>query len=202
MATGSGLIDQVGYKTIGAVLTSTTMPTINMAIAWLTNGTYELLRRINPILIPEHIKAPTALTFYGGRDTLPADYFKAITVYDGSGQFKYVDPRTFGIVETGTDSYYGRTGRVFTIMDNSVYIGSSVTASNTKIIYVKTLSANVSDDATEFPLSPEMEALIVDYAVIQSKQMEEEVQQYSAYMDLWYKRIIMANQTALVSTTE
>lgn len=202
MADGSGLIDQVGYKTIGKVLTATTMPTIDMAITWLTNGTYELMRRVNPVLIPEHIKAPTALIFSSGKDDLPTDYFKVITVYDSSGQFKYIDPRTFGIVETDTDSYYGKSGRVFTIMDNDVYIGSSVSASNARMIYIKTLASPISDDTVNFPLSAEMEALIVDYAVIQSKQMEEEIQQYSAYMELWYKRIIMMNQTALVDTTE
>jgi hypothetical protein len=200
MATGSGLIDQVGYKTIGAGLTATTMPTIAMAITWLTDGTYELMRRINPVLIPEMIKAPTALTFASGIEDLPADFFKVISVYDDVGQFKYVDPLTFGKVETNTHDYYDDTSRIFTLMDGDIYTGTNLSPTNAKMIYIKKLASAIADDATEYPMSAEIETMVVDFAVNQSKKMEEEIQQYGAYMQMWYQRIIMMNQTALVDT--
>jgi len=195
---GDDLILRVGYKTIGAALTANTMPTIVMAAQWLNDGAYELMRKVNPILIPEMIKAPMAVASVAA--ALESDYFKMVSVYDDNGQFKYIDPLSYGMVETDKHSHYGKSSHIYTLMDDKIYIASSVSLSNAKQIYIKKLPVTIAAASAAVTMSYEMHGMIVDYAVAQSKKMEEEIQQYAAYMQMWYQKIIMMNQTALVET--
>lgn len=193
------LIKKVGYKSSErSDLSDTTKPTAAEAAEWLTDGTYEILRLADPALIPEQISAPTSLSFVSGVVSLPADYLKIVAVYDDNREYVYADPRRFAVMATNTDEYLDTTTYSYTLINDSIYIGTSVSVSNPKIIYIKDLGSDISDgSSTTWPLALDLVPLVVDYAVIQSKMQEEEFQQYQLYMDWWYKRLAAMNANAI-----
>ncbi len=193
------LIDAAGTKILGnELLTTTTFPKRATVLQWLNDGQLELVRLLDPTLVQVLVEPSKALTGTAGSATLPTSptYLKFISAWDDTANrpFTFVNQNTWSLITSGSLSYMSSS---CTVMNGKLYyVPTTTTAANVKLTYVSVPTAFTDADVT-IDLPNEFVSLLTDYALIQSRAPEDEVQQYQAYLGAWYARIRMLNGETL-----
>ncbi len=191
------LINLAGNKILGnEALTATTFPKRFTVLSWLNDAQLELTRLLDPTLVQTLVVPPVALNGTAGNANLPADYFKFIAAYDDTNNrpLTFVNQNTWSLVISGSFSYLQSNCTIFG--DDLYYVPAATTAANVKLTYIKPPTV-MTDAASAMSLADEFISLLTDYALIQSRAPEDELQQYQAYQGAWYQRIRMLNGESL-----
>ncbi len=191
------LINLAGNKILGnETLSTTTFPKRVTVLGWLNHAQWELCRLLDPTLIQSLVVPPVALDGTAGNANLPADYLKFIAAFDDTNNrpLTFVNQNTWSLVISGSFSYLQSNCTVFG--DDLYYVPVATTATAVKLTYIKVPTV-MTDAASPMSLADEFVALLTDYALIQSRAPEDELQQYQAYQGAWYARIRMLNGESL-----
>lgn len=191
------LINAAGSKILGnETLSTTTFPKRATVLSWLNDAQLELCRLLDPTLVQTLVVPPVALSGTAGNADLPADYFKFIAAYDDTNDrpLTFVNQNTWSLVISGSFSYLQSNCTVFG--DDLYYVPSATAATAVKLTYIKVPTV-ITDAASPMSLPDEFAALLSDYALIQSRAPEDELQQYNTYLGAWYARIRMLNGESL-----
>ena len=201
MATrGDALIDYVGSKLLmgGGLLTTTTQWTRAAVLQWLTDGQLELARTLDPSLVQVLVTEKALSGAGSGIADLPTSpaYLKFISARDETNNqaLMFVNQAIWSAVKAGTNSQLNFMCTL--INDDVYYVPTATSAENIKLIYVSE-PPDVADSSNEIALPDELVPLIVDYALIQAKAAEEEISQYSVYMQMWMARVQQKNTIAI-----
>ena len=202
MATGANLVTYVGAK-LGITPSASTYPTNTQIGFWLNDGQYELIRQLDPLLIPSLVVELSPTTAAAAvRTNLAADFFKNIAAYNSldSEPCKLISYTEYVEIKSGAHSYLTTSSYVYTIgfsTATSWLYFPSTDPTNMNFLYIKYPQAIASPPSTEvFSLLDELIPYVVDYAVIQAKTQDEEEPTRDKLLDDWNKRIQILNKSA------
>ena len=204
--TGATLTTMADQKILGTASSTSTQPTETAIVQWLNDAQYEIIRRIDPFLIPMLIQEYTPTTASAAVKTaLPTNFFKLLSAYDTSSgatrPLKLIDMFTMATIKSGVLTNYTTTDYLVSLGNDGTndvffYYPSTDPAKKTFIIIIKPTTITTTGTET-VSLADDLCPLLVDYAVIQSKMQAEELEQYMNYMNWWYKRVQDINIMAL-----
>jgi len=206
MANFNALIDNVGHKAVGAVLSTSTLPTRVQALVWLNDAQKILARELHPLLIPSLVKEHSASTGAAAIKTaVPSNMIRPISCFCNSNAstqkpLKLISYQEYAEIKAGTHSYLATTSYVYTMgYDGSnvvFYYYPSSDPDEKTWVYVAA-PTTMTDAATECDFPDEVEDLLVDYGIAQHKLQDEEIEIYNTMMKAFYGRIERLNKNIL-----
>jgi hypothetical protein len=201
------LVQRVAAK-LGVDINTSSTPSQTQVLQWLNEGLEQIKRLLPPEYFPNSMTSSSIATTAGNVMTVPSDYVKLImaTCISGSTNYpvKFVNPVEYLDITTGRNSYRSPSE---SYPVGSMYNGSfrfaadtSNTAKKWELFYIKE-SAAITSSNQSVSENPVIDSLIVEYAALQYKYSDEELEAFNVKIQEYFAKVQDINQNIQLDFT-